>query len=384
MNSISTTNPIRLIPSGSGVRAGGIDVNFIPQPGIERVTTAPKQTMYPQFHVLNTELFKGFGVPHIPSDVTGAFTYGSNKKICKRQHAAYWVSATYTTDSLGDGTNPGTPYKFFLASMALPQLHQQTRLIMAWQQSSQQIDLFNGIPKSIYNPLADGSENQYTDWYANTITNRTIGYITSSETGIGKIGETDIGGSTSYLESLSVPNRTPDGISSITSCWAVLLKSDGTIDEIPPNGWNGVLNDTIIAGCLSAYGYGNTSNAGLSSYSWHASPAAGPRRSSDIKNICRSDSYTFSNMSGSAASNSYRDYSEPTTGATTTLLPAMLTVSGSIISNDNIFQLSNRSWTYNPGPAGTSTYIHRFENMRAYLIATTNGENSEPLNEFPT
>jgi hypothetical protein len=192
------------------------------------------------------------------------------------------------------------------------------------------------------------------------------------------------------LGSLAVYNqRTPS--SSGGGFFSRALPIDGSTPPSTnpdPFDWLDCLNDKVIAGSRNQYGYGNTSNGGLSSYS--ADVSAWQVGLSSLGLATQTLPAVQNNFTDLASPTAFMTFNEPATNEALTLgnnatLPSLTTGSLNIFSNSPVFG-SGASTLWQRGQIGLGaadiTIIHRIESLRFMQFASQdeNFDNpSEPI-----
>lgn len=367
---ISSTG-IELRPSGS-LGIVSTDVLAGVQPGISRVqplTRLVQAGIFPQLNLINTALFKSTDLPNIPSHLSASFTFDAGKKICLRQHASFWTTQSYTTNSLGDGSTPYSPYKLFMASVSMPMMHQQTAILMSFNHTAAALvnssDSGYSVPRT--GPGWIDNIRGNTQNYANFI-------ITGSD-GAGIIGRGIIGDEKIQVSDRVTPTATPD-----ENGFCTTRPIDKPVGSNPyTNTYSDVLKDQVIAASRNIYGYGNTSNGGLSSYKFYSSIQRSERA---IPYATWHDEPIGLALYDTAEQENYRNFVEAATTDTTCLKPCKLEFSESLRSDTPLLTAGTYITAY-PFAGNSIDWVHRIESMRIYGISRAENILSNPASPTP-
>jgi hypothetical protein len=213
--------------------------------------------------IVNRQLFTHNQVPHVACDIESGSTYDSgDKKVLFRQHLAFWRTQEYDAVSTGNGVDPATPYNFSLIAFSTPQMKQQS----AW--SGKFVHTLSVVSRLFFSRYSRISDSEISQ---NTLSPDTLKTVLEGTTYAGDIyhRHPTVNRDRAPFFGKKTPIRT-NNLGGFFTRWS----SDElpTDTNTPPANWMFVdsLNDQVIAPSRDAWGYGNTSNAGLNSYGYVA------------------------------------------------------------------------------------------------------------------
>lgn len=353
---------VELRPSGSlGIVSASVLSNV--QPGVSSVNSLFRLVqggIFPQLNLINTALFKSTDLPNIPSHLSASFTYDAGKKICLRQHASFWSPATYTTNSLGDGVTPWTPYNLFMSSVSMPQMHQQNRVMLAFKHTA--APLANSAASGFTVPRIGRDQISATT----TIINYAKFVITGSSTA-GVIGRGNISAELISAFDRVTPEASNQNSFSISAAGSARLT------------YGDVLKDEIIAASRNIYGYGNTSNGGLNSYKYYSYPL---RNSIAEPYMTWHDEPTGAILTDTIEQANYRNFDEEVTTDITCIKPCKLILSESYPANLPVAP-PQTFLDYVPHAGDSIDWIHRIESLRIYGLSSNRDNLAEPDSPTP-
>jgi len=359
--------------AATGVRAGAISYDAIEnkQPAEFTVKASNFSDGRNDYGVLNsawalnTQLFRHNQVPHVPCDLESYSEYDTGtRKVLYRQHFSFWREQTYDASSTGNGVDPGTPYEVPLMAHAMPQMKQQSGWMSYYMHSC-------SVKETRYFPAM--LENNARQFVGGAVSPGSLNI--QSETLSYAAAEIHNHPTSSGETFLNFPKKTPIKslfVSGFFSRWYNNILVPDVTSPVPAGYmYADCLNDQVIAASRDIYGYGNTSNAGLSSYGYLANRDV-PRGVSGAGyvSITARQIPVFEDLVSGVA---FMAIPEPNTdeGAVSVgdraTLPSLTNITASIRSDLPIFEGDRDLYNMRYSSSDTDvTYYHRVQGLRSY------------------